>query len=256
MPKNKVSDLITDLEMAFARQVLSGGMTDRQAAEAVGLNPDSAAYIKSKPTVRAYMLEHRAAVQQQLVQQEADLSRLSRPAAERAVEGLHRLNLDREKVLNRLWEIAYMSPEMTRGSITGQVKALTMIIAMQNLIPDRRAVASLEKKSASAPTQPQIHTAVELARHQAKTVDAQPTPAPPVPACSGACRGAQQEDGPAAAPELAPGSAAKAPGPSRSTFAHPLTPSEPPPLYIPLFASIPDLRVGSSKQINPFVHPR
>src|ERR1700733_3376227 len=84
MPKNKVSDPITDQEMAFARQVLSGGMTDRHAAEAVGLNPDSAAYTKSKPHVRAYMREHRAAVEQQLVQQEA--------------QQRHRLNLDREKV--------------------------------------------------------------------------------------------------------------------------------------------------------------
>ena len=125
MPKNKVSDSITDQEIAFARLVLSGAMTDRQAAEAVGLNPDSAAYTKSKPRVRAYMLEHRAAVQQQLVQQEAD--------------GLRRLNLDREQVLARLWEIANLSPDMTRGSITGQVKALSMIVAMQNFIPDRRA---------------------------------------------------------------------------------------------------------------------
>jgi hypothetical protein len=70
----------TDQEIAFARLVLSGTMTDRQAAEAGGLNPDSAAYTKSKPHVRAYMLEHRAAVQQQLVQQEADLSCLPRPA--------------------------------------------------------------------------------------------------------------------------------------------------------------------------------
>ncbi len=71
MPKNKVSDPITDQEIAFARLVLSGGMTDRQAAEAVGLSPDSAAYTKAKPRVRDYMLEHRAAVQQQLVQQDA-----------------------------------------------------------------------------------------------------------------------------------------------------------------------------------------
>ena len=71
MPKNKVSDPITDQEIAFARLVLSGAMTDRHAAEAVGLSPDSAAYTKSKPRVRAYMLEHRAAVQQQLIQQEA-----------------------------------------------------------------------------------------------------------------------------------------------------------------------------------------
>ena len=49
MPKNKISDPITDQEIAFARLILSGAMTDRQAAEAVGLNPDSAAYTKSKP---------------------------------------------------------------------------------------------------------------------------------------------------------------------------------------------------------------
>jgi hypothetical protein len=140
MPKNKVSDPITDQEMAFARLVLSGAMTDRQAAEAAGLNPDSAAYTKSKPRVRAYMLEHRAAVQQQLVQQEA--------------EGLHRLSLDREQVLARLWEIANLSPYMTRGSITGQVKALSMIVSIQNLIPDRLAVSS-QKKSLTAPA-PQI----------------------------------------------------------------------------------------------------
>src|ERR1700684_1265561 len=144
MPKNKVSDPITDQEIAFPRLVLSGAMTDRHAAEAVGLNPDSAAYTKSKPRVRAYMLEHRAAVQQQLVQQEADLSR-------RAVDGLRRLNLDREQVLGRLWEIANLSPDITRGSITGQVKAISMIVAMLNFIPDRRAVSSAEKKSAPAP---------------------------------------------------------------------------------------------------------
>src|ERR1700678_2254487 len=185
MPKNKVSDPITDQEIAFARLVLSGAMTDRHAAEAVGLNPDSAAYTKSKPSVRAYMLEHRAAVQQQLVQQEADLSR-------RAVDGLHRLNLDREQVLARLWEIANLSPEMTRSSVTGQVKALSMIIAMQNLIPDRRAVSS-EKKSIPAPPRAQIYPAAWLRRQQATTNDPRPSPA-------------QEEDGPGV-PEadLAPG---------------------------------------------------
>ena len=183
MPKNEVSDPITDQEIAFAHLVLSGAMTDRHAAEAVGLNPDSAAYTKSKPCVRAYMLEHRAAVQQQLVQQEAD--------------GLRRLSPDREQVLDRLWEIANLSPDMTRGSVTGQVKALSMIVAMQNFIPDRRAVSS-EKKSAPAPPHAQIYTAEWLRRQQATTNDPQPSPAPakkirppspPVPAYRGACRG-------------------------------------------------------------------
>src|ERR1700728_3295111 len=146
MPKNKVIDPITDQEIAFARLVLSGAMTDRHAAEAVGLNPDSAAYTKSKPRVRAYMIQHRAAVQQQLVQQEA--------------EGQHRLNLDRAQVLARLWAIANLSPEMTRGSVTGQVKALSMIVAMDNFIPDRRAISS-EKKSPPAPTA-QIYTSAWL----------------------------------------------------------------------------------------------
>jgi hypothetical protein len=63
MPKNTVSDPITDQEMAFAHLVLSGTMNDRRAAEAAGLNPDTAAYTKAKPRVRAYMIEHRAAVE-------------------------------------------------------------------------------------------------------------------------------------------------------------------------------------------------
>ena len=229
MPKNKVSDPITDQEIAFARLVLSGATTDRQAAEAVGLNPDSAAYTKSKPRVRAYMLEHRAAVQQQLVQQEAD--------------GLRRLNLDREKVLDRLWEIANLSPEMTRGSITGQVKALSMIVAMQNFIPNRRA-ASSEEKSAPALPNAQIYAAAWRAPHQPTTIDPQPSPAPAPPA--------------APEPEPAPGPVAEAPphhGPSQSTFANRFPPAEAPEPYVPLFTSVPDLRVPFSIK-NPFVRPR
>jgi hypothetical protein len=239
MPKNKVSDPITDQEIAFARLVLSGAMTDRHAAEAVGLNPDSAAYTKSKPRVRAYMIEHRAAVQQQLVQQEAD--------------GLHRLNLDRERVLARLWEIADLSPEMTRGSISGQVKALSMIVAMENFIPDRRAVSS-QTKSPPAPI------------HRGNTPPNFVIPdVPPVPASRGASRGSEADlsrravEGPAVVlnpqPTPAPAGATPDPGPSRSTFANRFTPSEAPEPYVPLFASVPDLGVPFSIK-NPFVHPR
>ena len=70
MPKNTVSDPITDQEIAFAHLIMSGTMTDRRAAEAVGLNPDTAAYTNSKPRVRAYMNAHRAAVRERLVDQE------------------------------------------------------------------------------------------------------------------------------------------------------------------------------------------
>ena len=48
-------------------------------------------------------------------------------------DGLHRRNLDREQVLNRLWEIANLS-EVTRGSVTGQVKAFHDR-GMENFIP-------------------------------------------------------------------------------------------------------------------------
>src|SRR5436305_10333810 len=154
MPKNNVSDPITDQEMAFAHLVLSGTMNDRRAAEAVGLNPDTAAYTKSKPRVRAYMIEHRAAVREKLVDQEADR--------------LRKLNLGRDRILTRLWELAALGSEATRGSISGQMKALSMIAAIEGLIPDRRLSPSAasrnaqiedsgwrpEDQPASAPTKP------------------------------------------------------------------------------------------------------
>ncbi len=152
MPKNEVNDPITHQEMAFALLALSGNMTDERAAEAVGLNPANAAYIKSKSCVRAFMLEQRALMQQQIVEQETGLSRL-------AVEGLRPLNPSREQVLGRLWEFANMGPEVTRGSITGQVKALSMIVAIEGLIPDRRA-GSVDKNPASPPSKPQIYLRV------------------------------------------------------------------------------------------------
>ncbi len=135
MPKNTacpglpwVSDPITDQEIAFAHLIMSGTMNDRAAAEAVGLNPDTAAYTKAKPRVRAYMSEHRAAVNEKLVDQEA--------------EGLRKLNLGRDQILTRLWELATLSHEVTRGSIAGQMKALAMIVAIEGLIPDRRSSPS------------------------------------------------------------------------------------------------------------------
>jgi hypothetical protein len=260
MPKNKVNDPITDQEIAFARLVLSGAMTDRHAAEAVGLNPDSAAYTKAKPCVRA-------AVEQRPVQQEADLSE----------DGQHQPNPSREQVLDRLWELANLSPEMTRNSITGQVKAISMIVAMENFIPDRRAVAA-EKKSAPAPVNAQIYQSEWLRKQQAAThattSDPQPTPAPPAPACRGACRGTQEEDSPSVPacpacpgvprgvpwkPEPAPGPVAEvppAPVPSQPTFAQrvPLADGVPP--YVPLVTSVPDTRVPFSIKVNPFKHRR
>ena len=135
MPKNPVTDPISDQEMAFAHLIMSGTMNDRRAAEAVGLNPDTAAYTKSKPRVRAYMMEHRAAVREKLVDEEADR--------------LRNLNLGRDRILTRLWELAALSSEATRGSIAGQIKALSMISAIEGLIPDRRLSPSATQPAAT-----------------------------------------------------------------------------------------------------------
>ena len=166
MPKNTVSDPITDQEMAFAHLVLSGTMNDRRAAEAVGLNPDSAAYTKSKPRVRAYMVEHRAAVRERLVDQEA--------------EGLRKLNLGRDQILARLWELANLSPEATRGIIAGQIKALSMIVAIEGLIPDRRLSPS-GTQPAAPPLKAQIYSSQWLRQQPHASED----PADPVVATEG-----------------------------------------------------------------------
>jgi hypothetical protein len=167
MPENNVSDLITDQEITFARLVLSGTMTDRRAAEAAGLDPDSAAYTKSKPRVRAYMLEHRAAVEQKLVEQDT--------------EELRRYSLSRGQVLARLWEIANLAPEMTRGSASSQVKALSMIVAIEGLIPDRhtdRRAVSAQNQPAPPPVTPPFYVSEWMRTPQdGESVDPQP-PAP------------------------------------------------------------------------------
>jgi hypothetical protein len=221
-------------------------MTDRDAAQAAGLNPDTAAYTKAKPRVRAYMLEHRAAMQRQLIEQEADLSR-------RAAERLRRKEQRREQVLDRLWEIAALPAELTRGSITGQVKAISMIVAIEGLIPDRRARSS-EKNSFPSPTQPGIYAA-SLGDQQGKTIDPQPDLA---------ITGEEGEPG-LAQPEPTPGSAGYTPpppgialDPSDSAFANRpgfsgATPSAP---HAPKFVSAPDTRVPFSIKKNPFARHR
>jgi hypothetical protein len=257
MPKNKVSDPITDQEIAFAHLILSGAMTDRQAAETAGLNPDSAAYTKSKPRVRAYMIEHRVAVEQQLVQQEADLSRLPQRAAGRAVDGLHSLNLDREKVLNRLWELATLSPQITRNSITGQLKALSIIVAMLDLIPDRRAVSS-ENRSAPAPARAQIYEAEWLrkqkAANHATTDEEQPAPAP-VPQEEASAVVDQPDFAPEPVSEPVP-EPTPDPVPTQPAFAHRVPFADGLSPYVPQSPFVPDTRVPFSIKKNPFKHRR
>jgi hypothetical protein len=241
MPKNQVSDLITDQEIAFALLILSGTMTDRQAAEAVRLNPDTAAYTKAKPRVVAFMHEHRAAVRDRLVQQESEDQR--------------RLKLGRERVLARLWEIADLDPDMTRNSMSAQIKALSMIVAIEGLIPNRnddRRAGSAQNKSAPPPVPPQIDTAAWLLEQQGKTTGPPPGPDP-----------ARDEDV-LGVPHPQPGEAADAPSHLRSTpgpdfdsspsiLTRPSNPSEATPSapHAPISASAPGNRVPSSMEKKP-----
>jgi hypothetical protein len=202
MPKNNVTDPITNQEMAFAHLVLSGTMTDRQAAEAVGLNPDSADTTKSKPSVRDYMLEHGAAVEQQKDFQE-----------------LRPFTVGRDKVLTRLWEIANMGPERTRNSMSAQVKAISMIVAIEGLIPDRRVVS--QNQPAQPPVHPGFYRAAWMDNQQnGESADPQP---PPVPEPEEAGPELQSAPG---GPDATPPVSGPTPNPGESSyFGGPVNPS-------------------------------
>ena len=124
---------------------------------------------KNEVTGHAYIQEHQPAVQQEHVEQSADPSRRaadpSRLAAGRAADLSRTFNVTRDQILARLWEIAHMSPEITRGSLVGQVKALSMIVAIEGLIPDRR-VASARNQPAPPPVTPDIYKAAWLRAQQ------------------------------------------------------------------------------------------
>jgi hypothetical protein len=100
------------------------------------------------------MTDGRAAMHERPVQQQT--------------EELRRLNLNRKRVLDRLWEIANLDIELTRNSANAQIKALSMIIALDGLIPDRRP-GSAQNKSAQPPLNSEIDTA--RLREQQGTTD-------------------------------------------------------------------------------------
>jgi hypothetical protein len=81
------------------------------------------------------------------------------------VEGLRQLNIGRDQILTRLWELATLPSEATRGSIAGQIKALSMIVAIEGLIPDRRLSPSATQPAAP-PVKPQIYEAAWLRKQQ------------------------------------------------------------------------------------------
>jgi hypothetical protein len=106
------------------------------------------------------MVEHRAAVREKLVDQEA--------------EGLRKLNLGRDQVLARLWELANLSHEVTRGIIAGQIKALSMIVAIEGLIPDRRLSPAVTQPAAPPPVQAQFYKAQWLREQEQQAVAEEP----------------------------------------------------------------------------------
>src|ERR1700677_2960257 len=236
MPENKVNDPITDQEKALAHLILSGTMTDRQAADAVGLNPDTAFEIKSRPRVSDYILKLRAAVQQQPVEQ---------------------FNVSRDQVLTRLWAIANMEPERTRNSMSSQVKEISMIVAIEGLIPDRRVArrAVSENQPAPPPVPPDFYKAAWLRNQQnGKNVDPQPSPA---------SQEARQESAPGSTDDTPPVSTPTPdPTPNRaesSFFGAPLNPSQTTSSVsrVPMADyCAPDTRAPFSRQKNRFGRPR
>jgi hypothetical protein len=133
-------------------------------------------------------------VQQQLVEQDT--------------EEIRRFNVGRGQVLARFWEIANLGPAMTRNSMSSQVKALSMIVAIEGLIPDRhsaRLAVSAQNKPAPPPVYPPFYVSEWMRTQQnGESVDPQPPPAP-----------AQQDIHEEADPELqsAPGRADDPPPP-------------------------------------------
>jgi hypothetical protein len=111
----------------------------------------------------AYMMEHRAAVRERLVDQEAD--------------GLRKLNLGRDQILARLWKLATLSHEVTRGIIAGQIKALSMIVAIEGLIPsgmNARRFSPSSPQPAAPPVEADIYNAEWLRKQQHEPANEEP----------------------------------------------------------------------------------
>jgi hypothetical protein len=87
-------------------------------------------------------------------------------------------NVSRDQVLTRLWDMANMDPERTRNSLSAQVKAISMIVAIEGLIPDRRAVAAQKQPVPSPDHQGFYKSAWLRAQQEGNSVDPQTPPAP------------------------------------------------------------------------------
>jgi hypothetical protein len=172
------------------------------------------------------------------------------------------VNPSREQILARLWEIGNMNPEITRGSLCGQVKALSMIVAIEGLIPDRRAV-SARNKPAPPPVTADIYEAAWLRAQQTGENDGENDGKNVEP-----LRTASQEETasePSSAPECpdgAPPTAEHVPAPASAVSQHRAAPGNgtPTPSLAPRVPMAdhfaPDTRVPFSIKKTPFARRR
>jgi hypothetical protein len=78
-------------------------------------------------------------------------------------------NLIRDQVLTRLWQLANLSHEVTRGSIAGQIKAVSLIIAIEGLIPGRPSPSAT--RPTASPVEAEIYAAEWLQKQQHQAPD-------------------------------------------------------------------------------------
>jgi hypothetical protein len=118
-------------------------------------------------------------------------------------EGLRNFHIGRDQILARLWYLANLSPEVTKGSMASQIKALSMIIAMEGLIPDRRTAAH--------PPLPQAQTSIAEPMRPRQTADAQ-SPQPETAFESQTASAPVPRLEPSATPTFDPGGSLRLPG--------------------------------------------
>lgn len=72
-------------------------------------------------------------------------------------------DVGRDHILARLWHLANLTPEATRGSIAGQIKALSIIVAIEGLIPDRQNTPA-HMQPAAPPVKAQMYASQWMRR--------------------------------------------------------------------------------------------
>jgi hypothetical protein len=121
-PKRKTARELTPIseqEMAFCHLLITRNAknrTEAQCAEMAGFPPKSANVLKRKPRIQQYLMIYQTQFAAMMAQQEVDK--------------MLALDIDRSALVRKLWMLANITPERTRGTITGQVDAIEQIAGM------------------------------------------------------------------------------------------------------------------------------